>query len=97
MEVLLNKTNLSFILVQEKEYMSKLSLPAISTRLADVSTTTNSGSPKVFFFIKMRKVCAGPFDTRSEASLVLFLRRKTEDARDQAGLVHCIVFDFGPA
>ena len=34
MEVLLNKTNLSFILVQEKEYMSKLSLPVISTRLA---------------------------------------------------------------
>ena len=27
----------------------------------------------------MHKVCAGPFDTRSEASLVLFLRRKTED------------------
>ena len=51
MKVLLNKTNLSFILVQEKEYLSKLSLPLISTRRRDVSTTANSGSPEMFFFI----------------------------------------------
>ena len=51
MEVLLNKTNLSFILVQENEYMSKLSLPVISIPVADVSTTADRGVLNVFFFI----------------------------------------------
>src|SRR4030095_11150255 len=56
------KIGVSFILVQGNEYLSKLSLPAISTLVAGrVHTARIAGILKFFLFIQVRKVCARPF------------------------------------
>jgi hypothetical protein len=44
------KIGVSLILVQGTEYLSKLSLPAISTLVAGRLHTADSGSPEIFSF-----------------------------------------------
>ena len=44
------KIGVSLILVQGNEYLSKLSLPAISTLVAGSLHTADSGSPEIFSF-----------------------------------------------
>jgi hypothetical protein len=50
------KIGVSLILVQGNEYLSKLSLPAISTLVAGRLHTADSGSPEIFFYLSAQNV-----------------------------------------
>lgn len=88
------KIGVSLILVQGNEYLSKLSLPAISTLVAGRLHTADSGSPEIFFFLFKCAKCAPGHLIQPQKRRWYYSCGVKPKMRGQAGRVYWVVFDF---
>jgi hypothetical protein len=89
-----NKLGVSLILVQGNEYLSKLSLLAISTLVAGRLHTADSGSPGIFFFLFKCAKCAPGHLIQHQKRRWYYSCGVKPKMRGQAGRVYWVVFDF---